>query len=286
MRCLSLLVLLVASCQDGVSAGQCTISCGPGGACPSGMLCGDDDFCHGGGESIDCDPDPPAPPAPSDDPDPPAAPPDASTCCLQIEPSQALVRVGAPQQFSAGGGVPPYAYSVVFGGGTINAAGLYTPPSSHGYATVAVRDAAGVDSFANIAIEAVHGVNAGARVSNIHDLSLVCGHPGYWGYPRDNEVIELRTSPDGVTKAFGLNFPQPGTGADGGGWQCVNWSVQDRELCTLDSTGTCQFTIPMCNAFYCGNDGPFQIVLDGGTVHFGRQCGYDCYSRGSGPMDY
>ena len=103
--------------------------------------------------------------------------------------------------------------------------------------------------------------------------------------PATFEVATIRLAPPEAKGAL-LNFPQPGSGADGGGWQCVNWAVETRELCTLNSTGACQFTIPMCNPYYCGNDGPFDIVLSGGTVHFGRDCGYDCYSGGSGPMDY
>jgi hypothetical protein len=79
--------------------------------------------CGGGGGRGSSNPPPPPPPPP-----------------VTIAPATATVDVGATQTFTAGGGTPPYTFSVTAGGGTIDAAGVYTPPASAGTATVRVAD--------------------------------------------------------------------------------------------------------------------------------------------------
>ncbi|MCM0606228.1 MAG: hypothetical protein KA715_09070 [Xanthomonadaceae bacterium] len=60
---------------------------------------------------------------------------------LTISPTSFSLMTSTTQSFSGGGGVPPYVYSVFAGGGSIDAAGLYTAPGVPGAATVRVTDA-------------------------------------------------------------------------------------------------------------------------------------------------
>jgi len=59
---------------------------------------------------------------------------------LAISPTSTSLAAGAAQVYSASGGVPPYTFSVVSGGGSFVGA-TYTAPASAGSATVRVTDA-------------------------------------------------------------------------------------------------------------------------------------------------
>ncbi len=72
---------------------------------------------------------------------------------LVIKPDTATVYVGEVYVFSASGGIPPYTYEVVSGGGSIDSvSGVYTAPGSVGSATVRVTDSASNTSEASVSI--------------------------------------------------------------------------------------------------------------------------------------
>jgi alpha-tubulin suppressor-like RCC1 family protein len=72
---------------------------------------------------------------------------------LLISPSNAVVGTGDNFQFTAGGGVAPYSYSVLSGDGSINpSSGLYTAPVSPGSATVQVTDANGSSITSSVSV--------------------------------------------------------------------------------------------------------------------------------------
>ncbi len=61
---------------------------------------------------------------------------------LAISPASVTIALNGTQAFSATGGVTPYSYSVVSGGGTIDPlSGMYTAPGTAGSVTVRVTDA-------------------------------------------------------------------------------------------------------------------------------------------------
>lgn len=71
---------------------------------------------------------------------------------LELTPLMTEVSVSQSVTFSARGGTPPYRYSMVFGGGSIDAQGVYRAPSTTGQASVRVSDAASATADAVIAI--------------------------------------------------------------------------------------------------------------------------------------
>ncbi len=72
---------------------------------------------------------------------------------LAIKPDSATVYVGEVYIFSASGGVPPYTYAVVEGGGTVDSStGVYTAPDSVGSAIIRVTDSASNTSEASVSI--------------------------------------------------------------------------------------------------------------------------------------
>jgi hypothetical protein len=78
----------------------------------------------------------------------------APPAVLTISPTTVSLATGQTMAFSAGGGVEPYAYSVLTGGagGSIIAAGLYTAPASAGTDTVRVTDQASFTSEATVTV--------------------------------------------------------------------------------------------------------------------------------------
>lgn len=72
---------------------------------------------------------------------------------LSISPTTITVALSATQTFTAAGGVSPYTYSIVSGGGSINSTtGVYTAPASVDIAVIRVTDSRGNTADANIAI--------------------------------------------------------------------------------------------------------------------------------------
>jgi hypothetical protein len=78
----------------------------------------------------------------------------AAPTVLTISPTTISLGTGQTVAFSAGGGVVPYAYSVLDGGvgGSIDAAGLYTAPASAGTDTVRVTDWTTLTSDATVTV--------------------------------------------------------------------------------------------------------------------------------------
>ena len=71
---------------------------------------------------------------------------------LSINPEVVYVQVGKPQAFSSAGGVPPYTYTVISGGGSF-ASNIYTAPPSPGSVVIRVTDNSG--STRNAAVHVV-----------------------------------------------------------------------------------------------------------------------------------
>ncbi|MCM2323523.1 MAG: hypothetical protein NDJ90_09705, partial [Oligoflexia bacterium] len=71
---------------------------------------------------------------------------------LSISPASKTLLVNGTHTFTASGGVAPYSYSVIEGGGTINGSGLYTAPGTPGSAFVRVTDNLGNTSDASVTI--------------------------------------------------------------------------------------------------------------------------------------
>jgi hypothetical protein len=72
---------------------------------------------------------------------------------LQIIPVAATLYVGTTFAFSASGGSPPYSFSVLSGGGSIDAdSGLYTAPLTPASAQIQVQDSQGATSQATATV--------------------------------------------------------------------------------------------------------------------------------------
>ncbi len=74
---------------------------------------------------------------------------------LTINPTSTVVLANGTVDFSADGGVPPYVFSLISGGGTLDSStGLYTAPLTVGTATIRVTDKTGKGADATVAIQA------------------------------------------------------------------------------------------------------------------------------------
>lgn len=78
---------------------------------------------------------------------------EASTGSLQLYPATVTIPPGAVQPFMAGGGQSPYTYQIIYGAGTVSAAGVYTAPAYTGSATLEAMDSAGNTAIASITIQ-------------------------------------------------------------------------------------------------------------------------------------
>ena len=85
----------------------------------------------------------------------------ASRSVLSLDPTDVVIPAGATVTFAADGGVPPYAWSVFSGVGSIDVAtGEYLAPPSTGAAVVRVTDAGGAFADTGVTIELlVAGLN-------------------------------------------------------------------------------------------------------------------------------
>ena len=82
---------------------------------------------------------------------------------LAITPSSQTMTINAGLTFSSTGGVVPYTYSMVSGGGSVNASsGAYTAPGSIGTDVVRVTDAFGNTANATITINNLVGISPAA----------------------------------------------------------------------------------------------------------------------------
>jgi hypothetical protein len=91
---------------------------------------------------------------------------------LAITPSSISLATNATTTFSASGGVSPYSYSIVSGGGSVNAvSGLFTAPAVA--ATVVVRV---TDSLSNTS-QATVSMNSAPTITSISDRTVYEGRP-------------------------------------------------------------------------------------------------------------
>ncbi len=71
---------------------------------------------------------------------------------LSLSPNSQTVTVSSRVPFTASGGVPPYTYRVLSGGGDITTAGVYTAPSSSSSVQVGVFDSYGTWAYATLTV--------------------------------------------------------------------------------------------------------------------------------------
>lgn len=82
-----------------------------------------------------------------------------------IAPSAVMLAVGNSVSFTASGGLPPFAYTVVAGGGSIgSASGVYNAPLTSGTATVKVSDALGQIAEATVTINPALSITPSAII--------------------------------------------------------------------------------------------------------------------------
>jgi len=102
---------------------------------------------------------------------------------LTINPTSQTTVVSGTLNFSASGGVSPYTYSVLSGGGSINAAtGIYTAPGAAGSAVIRVTDSFGNISDSNVTINnvlAISPVSVTVAVNNIFTFLGAGGEAPY-----------------------------------------------------------------------------------------------------------
>ena len=78
---------------------------------------------------------------------------------ITISPTSTVVPGSGSVTFAGDGGVPPYVYSIVSGGGTLDpVTGAYTAPAVTGTAVVRVTDKTGKGADATVAIQVLGGV--------------------------------------------------------------------------------------------------------------------------------
>lgn len=107
---------------------------------------------------------------------------DPSVSSLEITPSIVSKYVSSTQQFVASGGVTPYSFSILSGGGSVSDSGLYTAPSSATVTTLRVSDSAGAVRDALIIVEveiSLTPANRKANVSSTFQFSTNGGVPPY-----------------------------------------------------------------------------------------------------------
>lgn len=102
---------------------------------------------------------------------------------LEISPSSKTLAVNNTFTFSATGGAGTYSYSVVSGGGSIDAnSGLYTAPASTGSAVVRVTDTLGNTSDANVTINAALAISPTTWTLNINESKAFSASGGVAPY--------------------------------------------------------------------------------------------------------
>jgi alpha-tubulin suppressor-like RCC1 family protein len=89
------------------------------------------------------------------------------TSPMNISPSSITLAVNNQTTFTVAGGTGPYTYSMVSGGGSINAStGVYTAPAGSGSAVVRVTDSLGATSQASISINPALAISPSAPTTS------------------------------------------------------------------------------------------------------------------------
>jgi len=105
------------------------------------------------------------------------------TSGLSISPASTTLAVNNSVTFAGSNGAVPYSYSVVSGGGSINAStGLYTAPVAAGSAVVRVTDNLGATADASVTINAALAIVPATKslaVNNIYTFSATGGVSPY-----------------------------------------------------------------------------------------------------------
>ncbi len=105
------------------------------------------------------------------------------TTPLSITPSAKTLAVNNAFSFSAVGGTSPFTFSVVAGGGTVNASsGLYTASAVTGTATVRVTDSVGQTANATVTINAALAIAPASQVVLINSVTSFTASNGVSPY--------------------------------------------------------------------------------------------------------
>jgi len=102
---------------------------------------------------------------------------------LTITPVSQAMAINGSLNFSSGGGVPPYSYSIFSGAGSINpTTGAYTAPGTVGTDIVRVTDSIGNTANSTVTINNQLGISPAAitlAVNNVTTFTGLAGSPAY-----------------------------------------------------------------------------------------------------------
>lgn len=102
---------------------------------------------------------------------------------LSASPSTKTLAVNNTFTFSGSDGSPPYSYSVVAGGGTVNSStGLYTAPAASGSATVRVTDSMSNTADATVTINDALGISPSSKTLAVGNSTTFAGTDGVAPY--------------------------------------------------------------------------------------------------------
>jgi hypothetical protein len=150
-------VVLVAGCYAPSSPASCQILCGAGPICPGDLQCGTDHFCHAPGEAAD-----------------------ACQITVTVTPADTSILPATGQRFHAsisGSTDTAVTWEVDADNGTIDANGVYTPPSAPGTYHVRARSHADSMQTGETSIT-VQGAGAATTIVDVGTMANPTGLPG------------------------------------------------------------------------------------------------------------
>ena len=122
---------------------------------------------------------------------------------LSVSPSATVVSANSSISFSAAGGVAPYHYAVVQGGGTIDpVTGLYAAPVSAGTAVIRVTDKTGKSVDAAITIQAAGTALAISPAAITISVGASITFVPIGGTPSPSYTFSIQASPGSVNPAI------------------------------------------------------------------------------------